>query len=146
MPDERVITAIERVIVGGVAITARALGDETSDLTLMQWRVLVVVGEQETGLHVGMVGQRIGTTPPSASRIIRRLEDRGLIELVRDESDRRFMLVRLTRQGRALRATLIERRRSLIRTALQSRNAALPSDLAEALEAIASVLLALGLT
>ena len=141
MLDERVITAIERVIVGGVAITARALGDETSDLTLMQWRVLVVVGEQASGLHVGMVGQRIGTTPPSASRIIRRLEDRALIELVRDESDRRFMLVRLTRQGRAIRAMLIERRRSLIRTALQSRDAALPSDLAEALEAIASVLL-----
>lgn len=146
MLDERVITAIERVIVGGVAITARALGDETSDLTLMQWRVLVVVGEQETGLHVGMVGQRIGTTPPSASRIIRRLEDRGLIELVRDESDRRFMLVRLTRKGRALRATLVDRRRMLIRSAFESHREALPSDLADALQAIASVLLALGRT
>lgn len=140
MLDERVVTAIERVIVGGVAITARALGDETSDLTLMQWRVLVVVGEQETGLHVGTVGQRIGTTPPSASRIIRRLEDRALIELIRDEPDRRFMLVRLTRQGRALRSTLIDRRRSLIRSALESRAEALPPDLPGALEEIASVL------
>ena len=99
MPDERVIKAVERVIVGGVAITARALGQEAAELTLMQWRVLLVVGDEEAGVHVGTVGQRIGTSPPSASRIIRRLEDRGLVELVRDQADRRFMLVRLTRPG-----------------------------------------------
>jgi DNA-binding MarR family transcriptional regulator len=140
VPDERVIGAVERLIVGGVAITARALGDEEADLTLMQWRVLVVVGDQAAGVHVGVVGQSLGTSSPSASRIIRRLEDRGLVELVRDEADRRFMLVRLTRSGRAVRANLMERRRSLIRAAFDGTDGTLPTDLADALDIIASAL------
>jgi len=139
--DQRIINAIERVIVGGVAITARALGDETIELTLMQWRVLVVVGEQAQGMHVGVVARRIGASAPSTSRLLRRLERRGLIQLVRDEVDRRYMLVRLTAEGRTLHDEMMKRRRKLIRTALSSAPAGSPG-LAEALDAIASELLA----
>jgi hypothetical protein len=45
--DERIVDAVERIILGGVAITARALVGEVEDLTFPQWRVLTIVGEQQ---------------------------------------------------------------------------------------------------
>ena len=78
--DERVVAAVERVILGGVAITARALDGEADDLTFSQWRVLMILGEQEADSHVRGVGERVGVSAPSASRLLRRLEDRGLID------------------------------------------------------------------
>ena len=59
-PDERVVDSVERIIRGGVAITARALGEDVDDLTFAQWRVLTLVGEPSPGIHVRGVGQRVG--------------------------------------------------------------------------------------
>lgn len=139
--DERVIDAVERIILGGVAITARALDSEIEDLTFPQWRVLTIVGEHEANVHVKGVGQRVGVSAPSASRLLRRLEDRGLIELQRDAIDRRFMRVRLTEAGQAARSQVIERRRVLIRDALAASERALPRDVPEALGVIGEALM-----
>ena len=138
--DERVVDAVERIILGGVAITARALVGEVEDLTFAQWRVLMIVGEQEATAHVKGVGQRVGVSAPSASRLLRRLEDRGLIELQRDAIDRRFMRVRLTDAGQDARSQVIERRRLLIRDALGASERALPRDVPGALGAIGDAL------
>src|SRR5207249_9876560 len=91
--DQRVVDAVERIILGGVAITARALDSDVRDLTFPQWRVLTIIGEQEANATVSSVGARTGVSAPSASRLLRRLEDRGLISLERDARDRRFMRV-----------------------------------------------------
>jgi len=139
--DQRVVDAVERIILGGVAITARALGGEIKDLTFPQWRVLTIIGEQEASVHVSGVGQRVGVSAPSASRLLRRLEDRGLIELKRDAVDRRFMRVRLTAAGQAARSHVIERRRVLIRDALGALDGALPADVPSALGAIGEALM-----
>lgn len=138
--DERVVDAVERIILGGVAITARALVGEVEDLTFAQWRVLMIVGEQEATAHVKGVGQRVGVSAPSASRLLRRLEDRGLIELQRDAIDRRFMRVRLTDAGQDARSQVIERRRLLIRDALGASDQTLPRDVPSALGAIGDAL------
>jgi DNA-binding MarR family transcriptional regulator len=139
--DQRVVDAVERIILGGVAITARALDTKVEDLTFPQWRVLTIVGEHEANANVKGVGQRAGVSAPSASRLLRRLEDRGLIELQRDAQDRRFMRVRLTEAGQAARTQVIERRRVLIRDALGSFDAPLPADVAGALGAIGEALM-----
>lgn len=139
--DERVVDAVERIILGGVAITARALDGEVEDLTFSQWRVLTIVGEQEATAHVKGVGQRVGVSAPSASRLLRRLEDRGLIELQRDSVDRRFMRVRLTDAGQAARSQVIDRRRLLIRDALAAFDDVLPRDVPGALGAIGDALM-----
>lgn len=141
-PDERVVDSVERIIRGGVAITARAIEEDVEDLTFAQWRVLTLVGEPDAGMHVRGVGQRVGVSAPSASRLLRRLEDRGLIELHRDAKDRRFMRVRLTPSGEAARVKVIERRRRVVRDLLLSSGASLPDDLPSALTAIADRLLA----
>lgn len=138
--DQRVIDAIERIIRGGVAITARAVTGEIEDITFAQWRVLTILGEHEDEVHVSGVGQRIGVSAPSASRLLRRLEDRGFIEMRRDPVDRRYMRVRLTEAGRSMRTQVIERRRVVIRDALTARDRELPRDLAQALDAIGDAL------
>ena len=142
--EQDVIDAVERIIRGGVAITARAVTGEIEDVTFAQWRVLTILGEREppdSDVHVSGVGQRIGISAPSASRLLRRLEDRGFIELRRDPADRRFMRVRLTDAGRTIRMEVIERRRIVIREALGARDRALPPDLSQALDAIGDALL-----
>jgi DNA-binding MarR family transcriptional regulator len=139
--DQRVVDAVERIILGGVAITARALDTKIQDLTFPQWRVLTIVGEHEANAHVKGVGQHAGVSAPSASRLLRRLEDRGLIELQRDAQDRRFMRVRLTEAGQAMRTQVIERRRVLIRDALGSFEESLPTDVAGALGVIGEALM-----
>lgn len=138
--DQRVVDAVERIILGGVALTARALSGETADLTFPQWRVLTIVGEHGAGASVSAIGQRVGVSAPSASRLLRRLEDRGLIELQRDVHDRRYMRVQLTDAGRAARTEVIERRRILIRDALGAYDQTLPADVAAALGLIGEAL------
>lgn len=138
--DQGVIDAVERIILGGVALTARALDGEIADLTFPQWRVLTIVGEHEANVHVGGVGRRVGVSAPSASRLLRRLEDRGLIELQRDALDRRYMRVRLTDAGREARMRVIDRRRVLIRDAFAG-GGRLPGDVPGALDWIGEALL-----
>lgn len=139
--EQRVVDAVERIILGGVALTARALVGEVEDLTFPQWRVLTIVGEHEANANVKGVGQLAGVSSPSASRLLRRLEDRGLIELQRDAQDRRFVRVRLTEAGQSARSQVIERRRVLIRDALGAVDHALPTDVPGALGAIGEALM-----
>jgi len=130
---------VERVILGGVAITARALDGEAEDLTFAQWRVLTILGEQAADSHVRRLGERVGVSAPSASRLLRRLEDRGLIELERDLRDRRFMRVRLTLAGQAVRDRVLDRRRLLIEEALGGGDGQMPADLPGAIRALGAI-------
>jgi DNA-binding MarR family transcriptional regulator len=104
-----------------VALTARALADASPDLdlTLPQWRALVVIPDRG-GARVGEVSTSIGSSLPSTSRLLRRLVRRGLITLARDEADHRATRARLTDRGRAVREVILAYRRSRIRSAAQS--------------------------
>lgn len=132
------VDALERLIVGAVGMTALALSEAELpvDLTLPQWRVLVIVTESD-GLRVGEIAGRVGVGLPSASRLIRRLEDRGLVTTERDESDRRATLVRATDQGRRVRTTLVRKRRRLIADALEATSEPLPASSVDVVVAIA---------
>ena len=116
MPTRAVVDALERIVFAGVALTTRALAEARADLdlTLAQWRVLVVLGETEDGATISQVAARIGVTLPATSRQLRRLERRGLVDVRRDESDRRATRVRLTRLGGSARDDVISFRRRKI--------------------------------
>ena len=111
-----VVDAIERLVFAGVALTTRALSEARADLdlTLAQWRVLVVLGETEDGALISQVARQIGVTLPATSRQLRRLERRGLVDLSPDQRDRRATRVRLTRLGRSARNDVISFRRRKI--------------------------------
>jgi DNA-binding MarR family transcriptional regulator len=95
--------ALGRLVVGSVALTARAIAAADADLTFIQWRVLLVAGEREGGMAVGEIASRIGAHPSPASRVVSRLRRRGLLRATRDRADARVVCIRLTDAGRDLR-------------------------------------------
>jgi DNA-binding MarR family transcriptional regulator len=107
---------LERIIVAGVAITTRALSETQPDLdlTFPQWRVLLIVGDHEQGAILSEIAMRVGVTLPATSRQVHRLAARGLLEIRRDERDRRAARVRLSPEGCALRSQIIANRRRRI--------------------------------
>jgi uncharacterized protein YeaO (DUF488 family)/DNA-binding MarR family transcriptional regulator len=118
----RLVAAVERILVGGIGVTALALAEATpaAELTLAQWRVLVIVAGAD-GVRIGEIATRLNVGIPSASRLVRRLERRGLATAERDESDRRATLVRATTEGRRVRGAVVRRRQELIEAALHGQ-------------------------
>lgn len=112
--------AVERLLAAGIGITARAIGEspDTSNLTLVQWRVLVIASRSQ-GLRIGELAGHLGISVPSASRLVRRIEARHLVTTVRAEDDRRATIVGLTEAGGRLVSDVIARRRDLIGMALR---------------------------
>jgi len=97
----------ERLVVGSVAITARAIAAADAELTFMQWRVILIVGERDEGQAVGEIAARIGAHASPASRVVSRLKRRGLVSADKGELDKRVVCVRLTEAGRDLRARVL---------------------------------------
>lgn len=116
------VDALEELAFALVALTSTALieGAPGADLTFPQWRVLVVLGEGggRRFLRLGVLADAIASSRPSTSRLVRRLERRGLLETRPDPEDGRGLLVGLSAHGRAVRASVVGRRRDLIATRL----------------------------
>jgi DNA-binding MarR family transcriptional regulator len=71
-----------------------------SGLTPAQYNVLRILrGAGECGHACREIGDRMITKDPDITRLLDRLEDRGLVSRARDERDRRVITVRVTRQG-----------------------------------------------
>ena len=138
---EPIVEALERLLVGGIGVTALALGraPKAGDMTLPQWRVLVMIAGED-GVHVGELAVRLGVAVPSASRLVRRLEMRGLVEATRDERDRRATTVRETILGRSVREAVLGHRRELILEALEETVGPGDAEMRAAMSAIGDAL------
>ena len=77
--NEDLVGVLERLVVGSVAITSRAITAADAELTFMQWRVLLVVGERDEGQAVGEIATQVGAHASPASRVVSRLKRRGLV-------------------------------------------------------------------
>ena len=113
-----VVRLMEKVVVGAVAITARATGAVDPDLTFGQWRVLFVIGERAEGMTVGDIALRTGANASPASRLIGRLRRRGLLRTAKDVRDGRVTRVRLTESGLVLRRRVLAARSGHLRRVL----------------------------
>ena len=73
---------------------------KTADLTNTQYNVLRILrGAGAEGLPSGEVGERMITRDPDVTRLLDRLERRGLVERWRDAQDRRVVRARITQEG-----------------------------------------------
>ena len=88
----------------------------SAELTLAQVRVLRRLAKQPRSL--GQLGADLVLAPPSMTRLVDRLEERGLIERRRDEEDRRKVLATLTAEGRRLVSAIPFLEGTPIRTAV----------------------------
>lgn len=70
------------------------------DLTGQQLRVLLLV-MRKPGVGAGEVGQSLGVSAPTATGIVERLVDRGLLQRGQDPVDRRMRPLTLTTAGEA---------------------------------------------
>ncbi len=132
-------SAVERLLTAGIGITARAI-DQTPDaidLTLVQWRVLVIASASG-GPRVGELAAHLGISVPSASRLVRRIEAQGLLTATRAVDDRRATNITLTEAGRRIVDGVVRRRRELIGQALPAEPRAAQTDAARVVGEIAS--------
>lgn len=133
---EELFEAIELVIFGAIGLTSFALAQASTDeLTLHQWRALVVIGRAGS-IRVGEVASKIGTALPATSRLLTRLERRGLVASRRDDTDRRATIVTLTPHGDAVRTAVIDRRRELMLQAIRRQGRHLPRELRGGLDVL----------
>jgi DNA-binding MarR family transcriptional regulator len=80
-----------------------------ADLTPAQYNVLRILrGAGSEGATCGQIGERMVTKDSDITRLLERLDARGLITRSRDGQDRRFISVRITNEGLRLLAGLDE--------------------------------------
>ena len=96
-----------------VAIAARSLADAGEEVTLTQYRSLVVLASRGPQ-GVAALAEALGVTPPTASRLCERLVRKGLVRRRTDRHDRRQVRIALTESGSALIDTVTARRRDEI--------------------------------
>jgi DNA-binding MarR family transcriptional regulator len=109
LPDsviDAVLTA-SRVL---VAVAARSLADAAEEVTLTQYRTLVVLASRGPQNLAGLA-EAVGVTPATATRMCDRLVRKDLIRRRTERDDRRQLRVVLTENGRALVDAVTDRRR-----------------------------------
>ncbi len=78
------------------------------DLSMTQYNVLRILRGAPEGLPCGEVANRMITRDPDITRLLDRLEKRGLISRTRETRDRRMVMARITPQGLKLLGRLDE--------------------------------------
>jgi len=111
--EESVVDAVltaSRVL---VAVAARSLAAVADEVTLTQYRSLVVLASRGPQ-SVAALADELSVSPSTASRLCERLVRKGLVRRREDRRDRRSVRLALTPEGRALVDAVTARRRTEI--------------------------------
>jgi DNA-binding MarR family transcriptional regulator len=119
-----------------VAVAARSLSDHEIEVSLQQYRALVVLGSRGPQRPVDL-SEALGVEPSTATRLCDRLAGKRLISRRRQAGDRREVRIDLTERGRHLVENVTERRRGEIRRILTAVPGADRKDLVRAFQAFA---------
>lgn len=109
-PSESVVDAVlsaSRVL---VAVAARSLSDVAEEVTLTQYRTLVVLASRGPQNLAGLA-ELVGVTSATATRMCDRLVKKRLIARQAIKNDRRQVRLALTKEGLRLVDEVTERRR-----------------------------------
>jgi DNA-binding MarR family transcriptional regulator len=96
-----------------VAVAARSLAAAGKEVTLPQYRVLVVLASRGPQ-RVSELAERLAVNSSSATRMCDRLAAQGLVERESSPSDRRVVCVHITKSGRTLVDHVTKARRAAI--------------------------------
>ena len=106
-PEEEVYLSLIRTaeaLTWGVSETLKV-----ADLTPAQYNVLRILrGAAPEGATCGQISERMVTKDSDITRLLERLDTRGLITRERDAQDRRYIMVKITPDGLSLLASLDE--------------------------------------
>jgi len=96
-----------------VAVAARSLAEVAEEVTLPQYRALVVLASRGPQ-GVASLAESLAVTPPTATRMCDRLVRKGLVRRRTSNEDRRQVRLSVTAAGRQLVDQVTERRRQEI--------------------------------
>lgn len=120
-----------------VAVAARSLAGLEDEVTLPQYRVLVVLATQGTQRATDLAAS-LEVSPSTASRMIERLVRKGLVRRTRARDDRRTVRLHLTEAGRQVVVQVTDRRRREVERILRQIPAREWPRLTDALRTFAS--------
>ncbi|HUC04181.1 MAG TPA: MarR family winged helix-turn-helix transcriptional regulator [Acidimicrobiales bacterium] len=121
-----------------VAIAARSLADVGEEVTLTQYRSLVVLASRGPQ-RVAALAEAVAVTPPTASRMCDRLVRKSLVTRRTDRHDRRQVRIALSPAGRRLVDAVTTRRRQEIEQLVASIPAESRSEVVAALGHLSAV-------
>jgi DNA-binding MarR family transcriptional regulator len=87
-------------------------------MTVAQAATLEVL-RTEGAMRLGTLGRRLGISPSTLSRNLRRLQARGLLDRLPDPDDTRAALVSLTEEGRRAAARIVRQEESFAMAILE---------------------------
>ncbi len=117
-----------------VAVAARSLDDLDDDLTLPQFRALVVL-HTAGPLSTTALAEQVGVHQSTATRLTARLDRQQLVTRTKDQQDRRLTIVELAPSGQALVERVMDRRTQDIATVVRSMGPATAGEAVAALRA-----------
>ncbi|MGD0053871.1 MAG: MarR family transcriptional regulator [Acidimicrobiales bacterium] len=120
-----------------VAVAARSLSDIGEEVTLTQYRTLVVLASRGPQNLVGLA-EAAAVTPATATRMCDRLVKKKLVVRQSERDDRRQVRLALTKKGLELVNTVTDRRRREIEVILRAIDPAEQTVLVQALGQFAS--------
>ncbi len=142
MPDDEVIRSLERITIYSGAITTRALAEvhpEVRELSVSQYRMFALVASAPDGIRMLDLAQLASTRPQATTRLVQRLEAKGLVWTERGAlADRRAVVARTTAAGARVWDEISSRRQELLSDALEG--ASLGSGAASTLDEVARAL------
>lgn len=121
---------------GLVGIAARSLAEVSDEVTLAQYRVLVLI-DGFGPMTMGDLAGNLGVNPSTVTRVCDVLVEKSLVRRRTDDDNRRTVLAELTRSGRRVVRQVMDRRRRMIDDALDKMPPAAQRRLAVALREFA---------
>jgi DNA-binding MarR family transcriptional regulator len=112
-PRERDDAVVDAVLVASralVAVAARSLAGVAEDVTLPQYRALVLLAQRGSCRSVDLA-EALAVSPSTASRMADRLVRKGLVTRGSSPGDRRAVLLALSESGESLVRDVMRRRR-----------------------------------
>ena len=119
-----------------MAISARAIAGVDENITIPQFRTLVILAS-DGPVNLATLAGRLGVQPSTTGRMVDRLVTAGLIERTPHPTSRREMIAGLTVRGRDVVQQVTARRRNEISRIADAMPAAERRGLASALTAFA---------
>jgi DNA-binding MarR family transcriptional regulator len=84
------------------------------DITSRQWLPLMILGRCEEPPNLNQLAEKCGITRQSTKQLIDKLVEKGYVTLEKDDTDKRNMLIVITKKGRNWGANNLERNMSFV--------------------------------
>jgi DNA-binding MarR family transcriptional regulator len=135
--DDEIVDAVLTGSRAMIAVAVRSLSAVAEEITIAQYRTLVVLASRGPQ-KLADLAEQLAVTPPTAGRMCDRLVRRGLVARHRAQADRRVVRISLTAAGREIVDHATRQRRVYLAGILAALPAAQRIEVAAAMRAFAA--------